>query len=604
MADIRALQETAVFCALAAEHLRVFAAEIMGFENAPFHNDLDDVFSNYSYQKIVLAFPRGFGKTMHGAVAYPLWEMAKHHGIRILVVSNTAEVARDSVATIRGHAERNQKYRLWARMIDPEKKGVAPRLRSGKRREERWTGGSFTIERDDLNLKDPTVTALGLFGPILSKRADIIVMDDVVTQENAATEEQRAKIKDWVYSTLLPVLVPGGRVICLGNTWHMDDLMANLLKDPQFDVKRRTGAILREANRQDLWERWADMRLDESLAPEEKLSRAAAFYAENRAAMDEGTETLWPERFPYGDLYLKRLANAYSFARMFQCDPSLRPNQKFVEADIERALEKGKDLALQDAARDAYEAQFTVSGLDLAISQKDGADDTALVSLDYVRYGNADGTIKSGDYVLRNIERGKMLPDEVRRMVGRHDAVVRPAGVRVESNGYQEAMSRDLGELNVPIRSYKTGGEKNDPDIGVNSLAILFAQGRIVLPYSAKDARTRRLVTELVNEMRAYPDGHTGDSLMGLWFAYSEARDLTAGRILIPRQESAPPLPYPEDEKAADREIAMRQEVPRGLTWGLAAIEADKRAKEEARRALATRAYEKQLYDRLMGPRR
>ncbi len=407
--------------------------------------------------------------------------------------------------------------------LNPKGIGVAPKMKSRQAREEHWASDSIIIERDDLKLKDPTINAVGLFGSILSRRNDIVIVDDLIDQQNSATEEQRQKIKDWVYTTLMPVLVPGGRFIYLGNTWHMDDLISNLLKDPQFDIRKRVPAIIREANRQDLWEEWANIQLDELLSTEEKRAKTGEFYAGHRQEMDEGIEVLWPERFPYSDLYMMRVANPYAFARMYQCDPSIRPNQKFLESDIEKALHKGRDMVLQDEPRQDYEASFVASGLDLAISQKAHSDDTALVSLDRAQCDC--GEIKTGDYIIRNIERGKFLPKEVIDRVSNHYYAVNPIGIRVELVAYQESLVLDLGERGIPIKSYKTGPEKNDPDIGVNSLAILLSQGKLVLPYSNKDARTRKLITQLINEMRAYPEGHTGDSLMALWFAFSEIRE-------------------------------------------------------------------------------
>lgn len=209
--------------------------------------------------------------------------------------------------------------------------------------------------------------------------------------------------------------------------------------------------------------------------------------------MSEGIEVLWPERYPYSDLYMMRVANPYAFARMYQCDPSIRPNQKFLESDIEKALHKGRDMVLQDEPRGDYETAYTASGLDLAISQKAWSDDTAFVSLDRVK--TDCGEIKTGDYIIRNIERGKFLPKEVIDRVSRHYYTVNPIGIRVESVAYQESLILDLGERGIPVRSYKTGAEKNDPDIGVNSLAVLLSQGKLVLPYSNKDARTRQWVS-------------------------------------------------------------------------------------------------------------
>ncbi len=560
MSNPKDIKKLAEFLQLVADNFRIFTSEVIGLENAPFHNELDDYLSNKINKKLCIAMPRGHGKSTHLSVAYPLWEIAKNHNVRILLVSGTAEMAQRFLSETISHIERNKKYQVWAKAIDPTGKGVMPRLRRYQRREENWARDSIVIERDNFALKDPTINAVGLFGSILSRRADIIVMDDLVNQENSTTEEQRQKIKDWVYTTLMPVLVPGGKLIYLGNTWHMDDLISNLLKDPQFDVRKRLSAITREASRQDLWEQWAGIHLDETLTPEEKSVQAMAFYTGHKKEMDEGVEVLWPEMFSYQDLYLKRVGNPYSFARMYQCDPSIRPNQKFLESEIEKALQKGKDLMLQDEPRKEYECEYTVTGIDLAISQKAWADDTVILSLDRVRTGN--GEINPGDYVIRNIERGKFLPNEVRERVLKHDETVKPIGIRVESVGYQEMMCRDLDDMGISVTSYTTGGEKNDPDIGVNSLAVLLSQGKLVLPNS-NDMRTRQLITKLVNEMRAYPDGHTGDSLMALWFAFSEGRDNVANRIIVPSKTYTPLASGPKNEKEADLGQQLESEYER-----------------------------------------
>ena len=558
------MEEVLAFCGLVAESFRLFTSEILDFDNAPFHEEIDDYFSNPYTKNVAIALPRGFGKTTHLAIGYPLWEIARNHNLRILIVSSTGELSRKSLGSIMDHIERNQKYQAWAKILDGNQLGVVPRRRPRIKRDENWSAESIIIQRDAIAMRDPTIQAVGLFGSILSRRADIIILDDVVTQENSGTEEQRNKVKEWFRNTLLPVLVPDGRVICLGNTWHMDDLMHSLLKDPQFHVKKRTPAILHEANRQDLWQAWANILLDESLTPEEKSKKATAYHLEHKAEMDEGIEVLWPKRFPYEDLYMKRLADQFSFSRMFMCDPSIRPNQKFFEKDIEKALNKGKDLILQDDEPKAYEPEMVTGGLDLAISLEDWADDTVLLILDYVRYGSADGIIRRGDYVVRNIQRGKFSPDRTRQMVIRTDAMVKPLAIRVETNGYQEMMYRDLGDAGVLVTSYKTNAEKNDPAIGVNSLAVLFEQGRIILPNSPKDSRTRQLITQLVNELRSFPDGHTGDSLMAFWFAFSELRDRRASGIIVPSKPYESPSKEPSTEQEADLQMINKQELERG----------------------------------------
>lgn len=254
---------------------------------------------------------------------------------------------------------------------------------------------------------------------------------------------------------------------------------------------------------------------------------------------------LWPERYPYSVLYMMRNRQSLCVCAYVPVRSFDQADQKFLEPDIEKAVRKGQDLVLQDEPREDYETEYTASGLDLAISQKAGSDDTALLSLDKVKLGN--GEIKPGDYVIRNIERGKFLPKEVIDLVSKHYYKLKPLGIRVESVAFQQSMALDLGDRDIPVRSYNTGVEKNDPDIGVNSLAIILSQGKLVLPYSNKDARTRQLVTQLINEMRAYPEGHSGDSLMALWFAYSEMRDCRTHHVTFLRVDGVD-FHNPDDE--------------------------------------------------------
>jgi hypothetical protein len=488
-----------------------------------------------------------------------------------LLISAEESVAKLFLREILNHIETNDRYSNWAKLIDPEGKGVIPKLGAFANRQEKWSGNAITIDRTDIHLKDPTINAVGLFGSILAKRADIIVCDDIVNQQNSETDGQRRKVVDWLYTTVWPVLVPGGRFVYLGNTWHVDDVVNHLLKDPQIDFKKRLSAIIHEPTNADLWNQWAGIRLNESFELKDRMSLADKFYQDHKPEMDEGVQVLWPERYDYASLYLKRLANSYAFARMYQCDPSDRPDQKFLEKWLDRAKELGKDLKLQDESRQGLSMELTCSGLDLAISEKETADDVVYLALDRVQIGN--GIITPGMYVVRNIYRGHMSPNTVKDLVKEKNATIEPLAVRVETVGYQEAMLRDLSDDGVDnVVGYHTGGEKNDPDIGVNSLAILCELGKLVIPYDMTDPRTIQLSSKLIDEMRQYPSGHTGDSLMALWFAFSEIRDQTADKYTIPGilgpqiRESIDvhnPVIRQAEEKKADIAQSLEDELER-----------------------------------------
>jgi hypothetical protein len=560
---------------------KFFVRDIMGWDNMPFHDELDDDISQKfdasspAFQMIkrffaVFTYPRDHGKSSHLSIAYPLWRIAKNHNLRILLISRTSGVAEGFLSSIVTNIERNDKYIEWAQSVNPKGEGVVPQMKRSRNQIEDWSGRQITVNRDDTTLKDPTITATGLFGQILSRRADIICLDDVVDQQNSMTELQRQKVIDWIETTVLPVLVPGGTLIYLGNTWHADDVVSKFMKDPRFIVQKRQGAVIKEAVRQDLWQQWGSIMLNITVKPKERFANAQIYYLENKAVMDEGTEVLWPQRYPYSRLYLERLLNPFVFARMYQCDPTNRPNQVIKDEWIEAALKKGAHLRMQDKPHLKNYLACSAGGMDLAISLEEAADDTALIYLDLVKHGY-DG-VDDGDYIIRQIHRGKFTPNEQRTKAKVAWASDGMQTVRVESVGYQKSLTIDLANEGVPVRSYHTGSEKFDPEIGINSLAVALELGKVVIPSDPTDPRTIMLASQLANEMRAFPDGHTGDGLMALWFAYSEIRELVGGRVIFPVSnydtiKDSPPVHKAEErldlERTADMDLIAAQEKER-----------------------------------------
>jgi hypothetical protein len=572
---------------LVDEDFGSFMEEIIKLPNADFHEDIDSALANKEIKKIVVTLPRGHGKSTHISVGFPLWLIARNHNIRILLISSTAAISRSFMSETINHIERNERYQVFAKYVEASRKGVIPKMKNYTKANQNWSGDSIVIDRTLLQLKDPTIHAVGLFGSILSKRADIIICDDIVNQENSQTEEQRAKIIDWIYTTVMPVLAPHGRFVYLGNTWHQDDLVSHLLKDPQFEYKKKMPAIQSWPTRMDLWSEWSKIIMDEEKSLDDRKYISKQFYTQNEPQMLEGLSLLWPGRFTFEELYLEYIANPYAFARMRQCDPSNRPSQKFKDEWLELAIKKGKDLKLQDNERTEFIRSMTTCGVDLAIGEKEWNDDTCIFTLDKVK--STQGDIKAGDVVIRQIDVGKFSPDEVRQKIILLSETVRPSGIRVENVGYQQAIVRDLEHKVANIRGYHTGGEKHDSTIGVNSLAILAEQGKLIIPY-AQDSRTQKIVNRLLNELRAFPDGHTGDILMAFWFAHSEMRDLSGGKVLIPIKEFKMAHPV-ESYKELQDPVKLK--------------EAEKIADKELLNQQAERNYEKQMFKQLMrGPRR
>lgn len=490
----------------------LFTEEVLGVNNDAHHREWYGVLDDKRYKRIALAAPRGHTKSTSVSVHYPLKLIEEDRNIRILLVGNAEAQPQSFLREIKQHIERDQSYVDFAGQLKPK----IP---------EKWTDREIMISRPRVDLKDPTISTVGVGGTILSKRVDVIICDDILSPENTRTFDARQKLKQWFYEVLLPILVPGGRVIFVGTIWHPDDLLSEILKDPSWDYRRKYKAVIEWPKNMNLWEDWYKIRMEGTI---ESKERSDLFLQENAEQMHEGMKLLWPKRvigdrafgFSFEDLYLIYRSNRIAFEKAYQNNIISREDQKFKEEWLERAKMRGANYRLVKEISPDQRKEFKAltGGIDLAAGEDEQDDDNAMLSL---------GLRRLDDMVqLLGIDRGKFTPKAWRNTISERSDGFKHDRILVESNAYQVSLKRDLAEKNLPIAAFTTGGEKFDPYIGVESLALLFENDRIILPYDKEDPYTIALVDQLVDELRQFPVGHTGDTAMALWFAYTAMRDL------------------------------------------------------------------------------
>ncbi len=484
--------------------LNLFTEVVFDAANAEHHVEWYKILQNERLHKIVVAAPRQHAKTTCFSVNYVLWRISKNPNVRILLVSNAESQSMASLRQIVARIERDQGYVNYAGQLKPQKT-------------EKWTDKEIIIKRTDFSLKDPTIATVGVGGTILSKRADEIICDDLLNPENTRTGDQRLKMVEWFYQVLMPVLVPGGRVIVAGTVWHPQDLLNELLKDASWDYRRKFQAVLSWPTDMNIWQEWYNIRM---AGNEKSTELADEFFIKNFKQMHVGVNVLWADHMPFGMLYLIWRSNRVAFEKAYQNNIVSREDQKFKEEWIASALARGENYRLLKTLSVDQRKEFNklTGGIDLAASEDEQADDNAMITLGERRL---DQMVQ-----LLGLDVGKFSPKDWRALIAergdgfRHDRIV------VETNGYQVALKRDLAEKNLPLVAFNTGGEKLDPYIGVESLAILFENNRIILPYDKADPATIAAVDRLVDELRQFPVGHTGDCAMALWFAFTAMRDL------------------------------------------------------------------------------
>ena len=145
---------------------------------------------------LLLAF-RASGKSTIVAI-FIVWLLLRDQNLRALVVAADERLAKKMVRSVKRIIE-----------LHPETRGLVPKNKI------EWGSGSFTIERPNPTLRDPSVMAIGLGGNITGSRADVIICDDVEVPRNSDTSAKREELREKLLE-LQFVLTPEGAQIFIG----------------------------------------------------------------------------------------------------------------------------------------------------------------------------------------------------------------------------------------------------------------------------------------------------------------------------------------------------------------------------------------------------
>lgn len=194
--------------------------------------------------RLMIFVPPRHGKSMLTSEFFPPWYLGR--GPHRYIISSTYS---EDLAQDWGRKVRNQMQDDIHEAIFPEC-SLSEDSRSSLKIQTMQGGAYF---------------AVGVGGPITGRGAHLFLIDDPVkNREEADSENERRKLKEWYTSTAYTRLMPGGAIVVIQTRWHEDDLAGWLLREHAH-------------------ENWTIIDLP---------------------ALDEETESqpLWPEAYSFSDL--------------------------------------------------------------------------------------------------------------------------------------------------------------------------------------------------------------------------------------------------------------------------------------------------------------
>ena len=275
---------------------------IEGFTNACLVKDFDSATNIPQFHKelwdlccsneklIAIAAPRGHGKSTAITYSYLLAELLFRRSKYALIVSDSFSQATlflgDIMKAIRDNEEIHGLFGPME-LVKQTEDDMIVKCEDG-----------FTFR---VQAKGAEQKLRGL--KWLNRRPDLIICDDLESDEQVLNKDRREKFRRWFYSALIPCLSVTGRIRMVGTILHLDSLLERLMPASQLSSLGARGA--KQLITTELKE-WTDYRLP---------WKSVKYKAHN----EDFSAILWPDRWTKKDLIEKRqqyiqqgLADSYS----------------------------------------------------------------------------------------------------------------------------------------------------------------------------------------------------------------------------------------------------------------------------------------------------
>jgi len=424
--------------------------------------------ANGECKRLIINMPPRHTKSEFASYLLPAWFLGKYPEKKVIQTSHTAELAVGF-----GRKVRN--------LVDSDVyKDVFPAvaLQSDSKAAGRWAtnkGGDYF--------------AIGIGGAVTGKGADILIIDDPHSEQEAALSETNPEIYDktyeWYTSGPRQRLQPGGAIVIVMTRWSKRDL---------------TGQVIKAAAQRD-GEDWEVIEFP--------------------AIMPNGGP-LWPEFWPLPQLEALKneLPNGKWMAQYMQQPTS----------DVNAIIKREWWKIWEDDK--PPQCEFLIQSWDTAFLKTQRSDYSACTTWG-VFYKPDDTGRDQANIILLNAFKQRMEFPELKQRALEEWKEWEPDSLIVEAKASGQPLIFELRAMGIPVQEFSPS-KGNDKIARLNAVADMFASGMVWVPntYWAE---------ELVEEVASFPSGEHDDLV-----------DSTTQALMRYRKGGFIRLPTDEDDEVRD----------------------------------------------------
>ncbi len=414
----------------------IYLGHYIKYPFAPFHSEMFALTENADTRLAVLVAFRGSGKSTLITLSYPIWAIIGSQQKKfILILGQTQAQSKLHLANIKRELESN----------DLLKADIGP----FEEISDEWGSNSIVISKYGARITVAS-TEQSIRGLRHGQyRPDLVICDDVEDLNSVKTREGRDKTFQWLVGEVLPIGDQDTKIVIVGNLLHEDSLLMRLKKG--IENEKLNGKYfaypLLDPNNTIAWP-----TKFQSLADVEKLRTTI------------GTDSAW-----YREYLLRIISDA---------DRLVHPDwiQYYDEIPSE----------------DSNDFHYTATGIDLAISKRESADYTSMVSAKVFGYNE-----KLRIYILPHpINERLSFPEtyETAKQLSKDLGDGHYTKLFIEEVGYQAALIQDLSNNNVPAEGVKVSGQDKRSRLAL--ITHLIKQGKVLFP---KGNQAEELIMQLTD---------------------------------------------------------------------------------------------------------
>jgi len=416
-------------------------------------------------KRLIINMPPRHTKSEFASYLLPAWFLGKFPAKKVIQTSNTAELAVGFGRKVRNLVDSEVYKEIFPSLQLQQDSKAAGRWNTSK-------GGDYF--------------AIGVGGTVTGKGANLLIIDDPHSEQEAALAATNPdvfdKVYEWYTSGPRQRLQPGGAIVIVMTRWSMRDLTGQVLK----------------ANAARGGEQWEVIEFP--------------------AIMPSGNP-LWPEFWSLEELEALReeLPNS-KWQAQYQQQPTSN----------ESAIVK-RDWWKWWEADNPPQCEYVLQTWDTAFEKNNRADFSAGTTWGVFR--NPEDNERP-NLILLNTYKKRVEWVELKKDVLEQYRDWNPDGILIEKKATGAPLIYELRAMGIPVQEY-TPSKGQDKISRLNSVSDIIASGKVWIP------RTR-WAEELVDEIAAFPAGEHDDLVDATTLALMRFRQ--GGFLRLPLDEPDEPV--------------------------------------------------------------